>query len=332
MKGGFMRVITLEDHITTPMAKGLLPPDTEARKHHRAEMNKRLGFDSEAALLEMGPQRIAAMDAAGIDFQVMSLTAPGAQGYDEATSRELACDANDRMAAAVKAYPKRLGGFAAIPTPDPAAAAKELERAVKQLGLLGALINGHTRGSFLDDRKYWVIFEAAQAMNVPIYLHPTRPQPSVMKAYFEDYSELAGAAWGFAADTGAHYLRLIFAGIYDTFPDLKIIVGHLGEGLPFCMQRLNLHCEMDAAHRGLKKSPLRYLRENMLVTSSGNFSIPAFMCTYMEMGADNLMFSVDWPYEKNSDGTEMLKHLPISPQDLAKVSHLNAERILNLKC
>ena len=137
--------------------------------------------------------------------------------------------------------------------------------------------------------------------SVPIYLHPTRPQPAVMKAYFEDYSELAGAAWGFAADTGAHYLRLIFAGVYDTFPDLKIIVGHLGEGLPFCMQRLNLHCEMDAAHRGLKKTPLAYLRENMLVTSSGNFSIPAFMCTYLEMGADNLMFSVDWPYEKNSE-------------------------------
>ena len=251
-----MRIITLEDHFTTPMALDLLPPDTPARRHHREEMNKRLGFDSEAELLDMGRSRIAHMDTAGIDYQVMSLTAPGTQGYEAETSIPLARDANDRMHAAIQANPSRLGGFAALPTADPAASAQELERAVRQLGLKGALINGHTRGSFLDDRKYWVIFEAAQAMDVPIYLHPTRPQPAVMKAYFEDYSELSGAAWGFAADTGVHYLRLIFAGIYDTFPDLKIIVGHLGEGLPFCMQRLNLHCEMDAAHRGLKKSPL----------------------------------------------------------------------------
>ena len=326
-----MRVITLEDHFTTPMAKGLLPPENEARRHHRAEMNKRLGFDSEAALLDMGKARIAAMDAAGIDFQVMSMTAPGCQAYEADTSIPLARDANDRMHAAIKANPTRLGGFAALPTADPAEAAKELERGVKQLGLKGALINGHTRGSYMDDKKYWVIFEAAQAMGVPIYLHPTMPPPTVIKTHFQDYAELAGAAWGFAADTGAHYLRLVFAGIYDTFPDLKIIVGHMGEGLPFCMQRLNLHCEMDAAHRGLKKSPLRYLRENMLITTSGNFSIPAFMCCYLEMGPENIMFSVDWPYEKNTDGTDMLHHLPICPQDLEKIAHLNAERILGLK-
>ncbi len=326
-----MKIITLEDHFTTPMAMGLLPPDTEARKHHRAEMNRRLGFDSEAELLDLGKSRIAHMDAAGIDYQVVSMTAPGAQGYEAATSIPLARDANERMHAAIQANPQRLGGFAAIPTADPAEAAKELERAVKQLGLKGALINGHTRGSFLDDRKYWVIFEAAQALNVPIYLHPTRPQPAIMKAYFDGYDELAGAAWGFAADTGVHYLRLIFAGIYDTFPDLKIILGHLGEGLPFHMQRLNLHVEMDAAHRGLKKTPLRYLRENMIITTSGNFSIPAFMCCYLELGPDNILFSVDWPYEKNTDGTEMLKHLPISPGDLEKVAHRNAERVLNLK-
>jgi len=326
-----MRVITLEDHFTTPMAMGLLPPENAERRHHRAAMNQRLGFDSEAELLDMGASRIAAMDAAGIDFQVMSMTAPGCQAYDAATSVPLARDANDRMHAAIKANPTRLGGFAALPTADPAQAAQELERGVKQLGLKGALINGHTRSSYLDDKKYWVIFEAAQAMDVAVYLHPTMPPPAVMNACYQNYPEIASAAWGFAADTGAHYLRLIFAGIYDTFPDLKIIVGHLGEGLPFCMQRLNLHCEMDAAHRGLKKSPLRYLRENMLITSSGNFSIPAFMCCYLEMGADNIMFSVDWPYEKNTDGTEMLSHLPISPQDLEKIAHRNAERILNLK-
>ncbi len=269
-----MRIVTLEDHFTTSLANSLLPPPTEERKHHRAEMNRRLGFDSEAGLLDLGNSRIAAMDAAGISFQVVSLTAPGCQGYEADKSIPMARDANDRMHAAVKAHPDRLAGFAALPTADPAEAAKELERSVKKLGLKGALINGHTRGSFLDDKKYWGIFECAQALDVPVYLHPTRPQLAVMKAVYEGYEELSGAAWGFSADTGAHYLRLVFAGIYDTFPDLKIILGHNGEGLPFVMERLNLHVEMDARHRGLKKTPLAYLRENMLVTTSGNFSVP----------------------------------------------------------
>lgn len=325
-----MRIITLEDHFTTPMANELLPRPNAAQIHHRAEMNRRLEHDSEAELLNLGNTRLAAMDAAGIDFQVISLTAPGCQGYEAATSISMAKDANERMFTAIKEHPDRLGGFAALPTDDPAASVKELERAVTRLGLKGALINGHTMGSFLDDKKYWGIFECAQALDVAIYLHPTRPQPSVMKAYFEGYEELAAASWGFSADTGAHYLRLVFAGIYDAFPDLKIILGHNGEGLPFVMERINLHSEMDAARRGLKKTPLRYLRENMIVTTSGNFSIASFLCTYMTLGADRIMFSVDWPYESNLDAVDFLKHLPISEPDREKIAHLNAERILRL--
>jgi predicted TIM-barrel fold metal-dependent hydrolase len=325
-----MRIVTLEDHFTTPLANSLLPPPNEERKHHRAEMNRRLGFDSEAGLLDLGNSRIAAMDAAGISYQVVSMTAPGCQGYEADKSVPMAKDANDRMHAAAKAHPERLAGFAALPTADPAEAAKELERAVTKLGLKGALINGHTRGSFLDDKKYWGIFECAQALDVPVYLHPTRPQLAVMKAVYEGYEELSGAAWGFSADTGAHYLRLVFAGIYDAFPDLKIILGHNGEGLPFVMERLNLHVEMDALHRGLKKTPLAYLRENMLVTTSGNFSVPSFLCTYLSLPVDNIMFSVDWPYESNTVAVEFLNKLPISEQDREKIAHGNAERILRL--
>jgi 2,3-dihydroxybenzoate decarboxylase len=322
-----MKVITLEDHFTTPRANALLPALDGARLHHKLGLNRLLGHDVDAELLDLGKSRLAAMDGAGIDYQVVSLTAPGCQGYDAETSLAMARDANDRLFEAIKAHPDRLGGFAALPTPDPAASVKELERAVTRLGLKGALINGHTQGSFLDDRKYWGIFECAQSLDVPIYLHPTRPQPGIMKLYYDGYDELAGAAWGFSADTGAHYLRLVFAGIFDVFPRLKIILGHLGEGIPFIMDRLHAHTAMDAEHRGLKKTPLEYLRENMIVTTSGNFSAPAFLCTYMTLGADNIMFSVDWPYERIGDAADFLAHLPI---DREKVAHLNAERILRL--
>ena len=325
-----MKVVTLEDHFTTPLANSLLPPLTPERAKHQEGLREHLGFDYEAGLLDLSDTRLAAMDAAGIDFQVISLTAPGTQGYEADTAIPMAKDANDMLFEAVKAHPKRFGGFAALPTVDPAAAVKELERAVTRLGLKGALINGHTRGSFLDDKKYWGIFECAQALDVPLYLHPTRPHPAMMKAYYDGYDELSGAAWGFSADTGAHYLRLIFAGIYDTFPNLKIVLGHNGEGLPFVSERLNAHIQTDAAHRGLKKTPLQYLRENMIVTTSGNFSLASFMCTYLELGADRIMFSVDWPYESNQLATDFLHHLPISAADKEKIAHLNAERLLKL--
>ena len=325
-----MRVITLEDHYTTPMARDLLPAPTPEQRHHREEMNHLLGFDSDEALLDLGQGRIAAMDAAGIDFQVVSMTAPGCQGYEAAQAIPLARDANDRVHEAIKAHPDRLGSFAALPTADPAAAVKELERAVTKLGMKGALINGHTRGSYLDDRKYWGLFECAQALDVPIYLHPTRQPKAVLDAMFGAYPELAGAAWGFSADTGAHFLRLVFAGIFDEFPKLKIILGHNGEGLPFVMERMNAHTVMDARRRKLKKTPLEYLRDHLIVTTSGNFSVPAFVGLMMALGADRILFSVDWPYERNDEAMTFLRNLPLGPEDRAKISHRNAERILGL--
>jgi predicted TIM-barrel fold metal-dependent hydrolase len=325
-----MKVITLEDHFTTPMARDLLPPPSAAREHHKKAFNRILGHDVDAELLDLGASRLAAMDAAGIDFQVISLTAPGCQGYDADKSIPMARDANDRLHEAVKAHPDRFGGFASLPTADPQASVKELERCVSRLGFKGALINGHTRGSFLDDRRYWPIFECAEALDVPIYLHPTRPHPNAMKAYFEGFEELGQAAWGFHTDTGAHYLRLIFAGVFDRFPKLAIILGHLGETLPFVMERLNMHVEMDAAYRGLKKTPLEYLRENLIVTTAGNFFMPAFLCTYLALGADRILFSVDWPFERNTQATEFLHNLPVSEDDRAKIAHRNAERLLKL--
>ena len=171
---------------------------------------------------------------------------------------------------------------------------------------------GTTRGSFLDDKSFWCLLECAQGLGVPIYLHPSPPLPGVMKGYFAGYEELALAAWGFGIETGAHFLRLIFAGVFDAFPKLTFILGHLGEGLPFMLHRIDDQTRLAAARRGLKRTPAEYLTENLVVTLSGNFSAPAFACTVAALGVDNVLFSVDWPYESNVAAVEFLKRQPLS--------------------
>jgi 2,3-dihydroxybenzoate decarboxylase len=242
----------------------------------------------------------------------------------------MARDANDRLFQAVKSHPTRFTGFAALATADPDAAADELERCVKKLGFKGAMIHGHQQGKFLDDRKYWPIFERAEALDVPIYLHPTVPHPDAMKSYFDGYEELARAGWGFAVDTSCHFLRIVFAGVFDAYPKLKIILGHLGEGLPFAMHRLDDHTRGAAARRGLKRKPIEYLQENLLVTTSGNWYEPAFQCTLAALGADKILFAVDWPYEANKTGVEFLNRISISDSDREKIAHRNAEYQLKL--
>jgi 2,3-dihydroxybenzoate decarboxylase len=242
----------------------------------------------------------------------------------------MARDANDRLADAVAKHPDRFAGFAALPTADPQAAARELERTVKELGFKGAMIHGHTQGVFLDDKKFWPIFGAAAQLDVPIYLHPAMPHPEAAKPYFAPYEELQGSAWGFEIDTSCHFLRILFAGAFDAHPKLKIILGHLGEGLPFGMHRLNDHSVVAAKRRGLKRAPIDYLRDNLIVTTSGNWYEPAFVCTLLALGADNILFAIDWPYEANTAAMEFLRKLSISDVDREKIAHLNAARVLKL--
>lgn len=309
-----------------PSEERNLPPGA----HRGNDREKLLGFDVVGALLDLGDARLAAMDAAGIDLQVLSHNQPGCQALEAGAAIALARDVNDLLFHTVKAHPDRFAAFAALPTADPSAAVKELDRAITRLGFKGAMINGHTHGSFLDDKRFWCILECAQALGVPIYLHPSKPHPAVMKAYFEGYEELALAAWGFGIDTGAHFLRLVFAGVFDAFPNLTFILGHLGEGLPFMLHRINDQTCLAAARRGLKRAPTQYLTENLVVTCSGNFSTPAFLCAVMALGVDNVLFSVDWPYESNSAAVDFLKRQALSPHDLEKVAHINAERVLRL--
>jgi predicted TIM-barrel fold metal-dependent hydrolase len=321
-----MKIIAIEEHFIMPREVHNLPPGA----HRGNDREKMLGFDVIAELLNLGETRLAAMDAADITQQVLSHNQPGCQALTAEEAIPAAREVNDLLFEAVRAHPDRFLGFAALPTADPAAAANELERAVRRLGFKGAVINGHTQGRFLDEKTFWGIFECAEALGVPIYLHPSKPHPSVMKAYFEGYEELALGAWGFGIDTGTHFLRLVFAGVFDAFPRLKIILGHLGEGLPFMLHRINDQTLLAAARRGLERTPAEYLTDNLMVTCSGNFSSAAFQCAVTALGVDNVMFSVDWPYESNVAAVDFLKRQPLSEQDQAKIAHLNAERVLRL--
>lgn len=323
-----MRVIALEEHVSTPAyrAEGNRQPrDTLG---HRSKL---LGYDIFDELADIGASRIKYMDASGIDLQVLSLVQPGTQGFDGAKAIAIAKDANDTMAESCRKYPGRFAGFATLPVSEIQESVKELERCITKLGFKGALINGHQQGSFLDDKKYWPIFEAAQALDVPLYLHPRDPHPDVFKVYFAGgYEDLGAAAWGYAMDTCSHFLRIVFSGAFDAYPRLKFILGHLGEGLPFWIDRLEDHTKYGVQRRGLKRTPTEYLTQNLAVTCSGNWSVPAFLCTVMALGIDNVMFSVDWPYESNAAGMEFLRRVPLSPPDLEKFAHGNAERILKL--
>ena len=324
-----MRVIAIEEHFLTPMYREKVAAN-EYRNFYLTSRGRQMGHDIIEENLDLGAKRLAHMDAHGVDLQVLSFGSPGPQAFDAEVAIPMARDANDRLHAAVKAQPSRFAGFAALPTADPRAAVEELERCVTKLGLKGAMIHGHQRGEFLDGKKYWPIWERAAQLDVPIYLHPALPHPEAVKAYFDGYEELARAPWGFAVDTSCHFLRLLFSGLFDAYPKLKVILGHLGEGLPFAMHRLNEHSWAAAKRRGLKKQPIEYLRDNLVVTTSGNWFEPAFVCTLLALGADNILFAIDWPYEANKTGMEFLRGLSISEDDKEKIAHRNAERLLGV--
>lgn len=323
-----MRIIAIEEHVTTQLYQQQ-QVDSPRRLQSLADRKRRVGHDVMAEMLDMSNSRVAAMNEAGIDFQVLSMTMPGPQGLPVAESVAVARDANNHMAAAIKSHPNRFAAFAALPTPDVSAAVAELERTVKTLGFKGTMINGHTNGEFLDDKKYWPIFAAAEALDVPVYLHPRDVHPSAA-FYFAGYPEIATAACGFTVDTTIHFMRLVFGGVFDAFPKLKFILGHLGEGIPFVLDRVEDHTSLAAKRRGLKKTLAEVMKENVWVTTSGNFSPPALRCTVEILGIDRVMFSVDWPYESNKLGVAFLNDLGLAQPALEKLAHGNAERLLRL--
>jgi uncharacterized protein len=272
------------------------------------------------------------MDAGGIDVQVISHGAPGTEQLPAHEAIAPAREANDYLARHIAAHPDRLAGFATLPTPAPAEAADELERAVTQHGFKGALIHGHVRGRFLDDRMFWPIFERAQRLNVPIYLHPTEPPPPVRNAYYAGLPErtasaLATSGWGWHVDTGLHALRLVAGGVLDEYPGLQIMLGHMGEAIPFFLARTSGILQRQA---GLARPLEHYMAENFHFTTSGMFTHPPLICLLDVIGADRVMFSVDYPFARNEQGRDFIDAAPIADADREKLAHGNAERLLGL--
>jgi 5-carboxyvanillate decarboxylase len=287
-----------------------------------------------SSLLDLSEGRIKAMDECGIDLQVLSLAIPGVEPLEAADAIAIARSTNDELAGVIKRYPRRLAGFAALPAQQPDVAAYELERTVKELGLKGGLINSHVRGEYLDDEKYWVIFEVAEKLDVPIFLHPRMPSPDMEKPFIT-YPALTGSIWGFAAETGLHVMRLISSGVFDKYPHLKIILGHLGEALPFWQWRLDNRwlregLGLDPRLKKLQKKPSQYIKDNIFVNISGMFWEPALLCTYSALGAEKILFAVDYPYESNREAVDFMDLAPISDNDKEKIYHQNAEAIMGL--
>jgi 5-carboxyvanillate decarboxylase len=288
-------------------------------------------------LLDLGEGRLKIMDEAGLDMQVLSLSFPGVELFDAPDAVSVAKDINDELAGVVKQYPDRFAGLATIAPQSPDAAADELERAVKKLGLKGAMITGHICDEYLDDRKYRVIFERAEKLNVPIYIHPKTPSKEMIKPYLA-YPGLAFALLGFAADGSLHAMRLILSGLFDKYPGLKIILGHLGEGIPYWLWRIDTqwqvakHAFLESAdfYSNFKKSPAQYFRDNFYVTTSGMFWEPVLKFVCSVLGADKVMFATDYPYEVTREATEFIESVQIDNADRKKICHLNAERILKL--
>lgn len=282
-------------------------------------------------LVDLGERRIRAMDEDGITKQVLVIGSPGVQIFDPVEGTELAKLANDRLAAACKTYPTRLAGLAAVAPQNPQGAAAELERAVKSLGLKGAIINSHTHGEYLDDRKFWPIFEAAQGLGVPVYIHPREPGPGMAGPL-----SMPGfrVAWGYGVETATHIMRLIAGGVFDQFPRLKIVVGHMGEGIPFTLERIDnrylWELEIGGFERTIKRLPSAYFRDNIIVTTSGmNYRLPLMM-TIEFLGIDNILFAADWPFEVARDSVDAMDAMPLSEEDKAKIYHRNAKRVFAL--
>lgn len=307
--------IAIEEHFWTPELRDLR---SGYDVFHDRELCRRLS--------DLGALRIAEMDEAGIDLQVISHVEPATQNFEPAEAVRLAIAANDLLREAIGAHPTRFAGFAALPTSDPAAAARELERTVVELGFKGAMIHGLTCGAFPDEKPFWPIFETAQRLDVPIYLHPATPHPGVIDAYYKGYPSLVRVGHGFTSEMSAVASRLVLSEVFEAFPRLQIILGHLGEALPFLLPRVDRYVSRQMKGRTFGDT----LRKHFHFTTGGKFTHTALACTIEEIGIERLMFAVDWPFHANRDGAAFIETAPISDEAKAKIFGGNARRLLRL--
>lgn len=314
------KVIALEEHYWDKELISKLPQGEGSRASKM--MEKLYDFDG---------IRLREMDEAGIDMQLISHGAPSGQKLPADIAVDVVTGANDRLAEAISRNPDRFAGFATLPTAVPEAAADELERAVNELGFKGAMIHGLTNGVFHDDKRFWPIFARAEQLDVPIYIHPSFPDARVAEAYYNDYIEsypmVMRAAWGYTVEAATQAIRLVLSGVFTQHPNLKIVLGHMGETLPFLMWRIN----QALARPGHESVNFRdTFCKHFWITTSGNFSTPALIASMLEMGIDRIMFAVDWPFVDNPPAMEWMNTLQISPEDKAKIFSGTAEKLFRL--
>jgi len=317
-----LRKIGLEEHFMMPSFLDYL---AETRQNIRPELYSK----AVPLLSDFGDRRLEIMDRNGVDFVVLSLSGPGVQiEPDTRLANRLARECNDFLARQVQARPKRYAGFAHLALQDPAVAADELERCVKQLGFKGALINGATNGVYLDDRRYDVFWERVQALQVPIYLHPANPVDH--PAMYAGHPEMWGPTWSWAAETCSHAMRLIFSGVFDRYPRVKLILGHMGETLPIQVWRLDSRYAVSNQKFKIAKKPSDYVRQNIAITTSGVCDDGALRCSIDALGVENVMFSIDYPFEDTQIATEWIKAARLTDAERQMVAHQNATRLLRL--
>ncbi len=325
-----MRTIAIEEHF---LASGFREVMMRSASSQRGDSNEAYMAERQPKLVDLGSTRLRDMDAGGIDLQVISHTTSVMGSLPAEESVSLAQQANDQLATAIAAHPTRFAGFATLPMTHPEAAADELERAVRSLGFKGTMINGTTNGRFLDDPSFLPILQRAVALDVPIYVHPGIPPAAVWEAYYSGFDpavnfSLATAGWGWHSEVGIHALRLILAGVFDRLPSLQVIIGHMGEMLPFMLARINN--VLTPVAKQLQLPVPEYFLRNFYITTSGFFTNPPLLLALQIMGADRIIFSVDYPYSTNEQGRAFLESASISPADQEKISYLNAERLLKL--
>jgi hypothetical protein len=330
-----MRIVALEEHYTVPRIVAGISPDVIARRGFPTDPNFVWAQTTKRnELADLGNARLADMDVGGITTEVLSVAGPGADLVPGQPGIDLARAYNDALAEACAHHPTRYRGFAHLPMLAPEAAADELERTAKDLGFHGALVNGATDGRFLDDPAFEPILARAEKLDLPIYLHPGIPTEPVRNAYYDNLPgnfsfTLALSAWGWHADTAIHTLRLALSGALDRHPGLKIIIGHMGEALPFMLDRID-ETTAATAKAHLHRSVRQTILDQVWITTSGFFTMVPFMAALMSFGVDRIMFSVDYPFASNARARAFLDALPVSPTDREKIAHGNADRLLRL--
>lgn len=316
-----MKKIALEEHFITPALTGYLEDTFQ-------NINRELAERAVPRLLDLGANRLDAMDQCGLDLAILSIAGPGVQIEPDAIlATRLAREANEFLAEEIVKQPQRYGGLAHLAMQDPSQAADELERCITELGFQGAMINGQTLGVYLDADRNEPFWERAAALKAPVYIHPGNPETKPEN--YLGHDGLWGPFWGWGVETATHALRLILAGVFDRHPDAQVILGHMGETLPFMLSRFDSRLPISYhPEPALKRDPSYYLRHNITCTTSGVFDDVPLRCAMDALGEDNVMFSIDYPFENEKIATTWIDSAALSEEQRAKIYHGNAQRVL----